>query len=103
MYDTVGTVDIAHCYFSNNSVRDSEEGGGGIHIEFTICSPGIVGHCSGHNGRNRDGKYTLRNCTFVNNIASCPFDRHTFIPSSGSIYSYLKKRERWGIVYQHMW
>ena len=64
MYDTNGTVDIAHCYFSNNSVSDSEEGGGGIHIELPICKPGIVGHCSGHNGRNRDSKYTIRNCTF---------------------------------------
>ena len=56
VYDTNGTVDIAHCYFSNNSVSDSEEGGGGIHIELPICNPGIVGHCSGHNGRNRDSK-----------------------------------------------
>ena len=41
-YDTVGIVDIAYCNFSNNSVSDGEEGGGGIHIEFTICRPALA-------------------------------------------------------------
>ena len=84
MYDTNGTVDIAYCNFSNNSVSDSDEGGGGIHIEFTICSPGIVGHCSGHNGRNHDSKYNIQNCTFSNNKANCPPDKHSHIHVSFS-------------------
>ena len=42
VYDTVGIVDIAYCNFSNNSVSDGEEGGGGIRIEFTICRPALA-------------------------------------------------------------
>ena len=87
MYDTNGTVDIAYCNFSNNSVSEGEEGGGGIHIEFTICSPGIAGHCSDHTGQNHESEYNIQNCTFSNNSANYPPDNHSYIhvPFSGSI------------------
>ena len=74
MYDTNGTVDIAYCNFSNNSVSDSEEGGGGIHIEFTFCSPGIARDCSGHNGRNQNSSYTIQHCIFTGNRATCSLE-----------------------------
>ena len=86
MYDTNGRVDIAHCNFINNTVEPSELGGGGVHVEFTICSPGIAGNCSSHDGHNCNGKYTIRSCTFSNNVARCSLKWHYFIkPSGGTV------------------
>ena len=79
MYDTNGTVNIEFSTFTNNSAVQSKVGGGGLHIEFTICSPGIAGICSGHNGSNQLSKYTLRRCTFSYNNASSKPDRQTYI------------------------
>jgi len=52
MYDTNGTVLIADSHFQENYIRASKvnsssgvgtgDGGGGIHIESTHCSPGRV-------------------------------------------------------------
>ena len=79
IYDTVGTVSIKNCTFSKNKVSASQQGGGGLHLEFTICTPGL-GNCSGgHRGRNKDSLYLIENCTFRDNIANCPFDKHEFI------------------------
>ena len=83
MYDTNGMVDIANCSFTNNTLEPSELGGGGIHVEFTICSPGIVGNCSSHDGHNHKANYTIRSCTFTNNMAYCPLEKHSFIKRSG--------------------
>ena len=68
MYDTNGMVNITHCTFNENRVTELEEGGGGLHIEFTICSVGME-NCSGHNGRNNGSRYILKNCKFFNNVA----------------------------------
>ena len=60
LYNTNGTVVISNCNFANNTLGENS-GGGGIRIEFTICTPGIVGnfiHCS---------NYTIKNCTFQDN------------------------------------
>ena len=92
MYDTNGRVDITHCNFSNNTVEPSELGGGGVHVEFTICSPGRAGDCPSHDGHNCNSKYTFRSCTFSNNVAYCPFQRRSFIkPSEGTAVPRLGK------------
>ena len=79
IYDTNGTVNIEYCNFIGNRVDLSKTGGGGLHIEFTICSPGTAENCSGHDGRNHLSKYTIQNCTFRNNVANCPLYKHEFI------------------------
>ena len=71
VYDTNGIVDIVHCNFTKNG-RSKGPGGGGTHIEFTFCSPGTVRNCSGHHGQNCNSNYTIRNCTFSDNIAYSP-------------------------------
>ena len=72
LYDTNGTVNITESNFKNNSVFN-QSGGGGVHIEFTICSPGMVGNCSGdHNGLNTHSQYTIHNCNVSNNTATYP-------------------------------
>ena len=84
IYDTNGTVNIVYCNFINNSVSNkNSSGGGGVHIEFTICSPGIADNCkNNHNGRNNNSRYTIMNCTFTNNSAHSQKQDHMFIPPS---------------------
>ena len=79
IYDTNGTVNIEFSSFTNNSVADSMVGGGGLHIEFALCSPGTVGICSGHSGNNCLSKYTIQSCNFSNNIARSSLERHFHI------------------------
>ena len=66
LYDTNGTVDISNCNFTDNKLRENsfEPGGGGVRIEFTICTPGIVGNCS---GSIHSSNYTIQNCNFEDN------------------------------------
>ena len=74
-YDTNGTVNITESNFKNNSVFNQtlQSGGGGVHIEFTICTPGMVGNCSGdHNGLNTHSQYTIHDCNVSNNTATYP-------------------------------
>ena len=80
LYDTNGNVTIANCIFSNNTAGHghTDEGGGGVHIEFTICTPGTTGNCSGHNGLNQNSKYTINNSNFTRNMA-CTKQRNIFI------------------------
>ena len=79
IYDTTGTVSIQKCTFRKNLVGVSQQGGGGLHIEFTICTPGWTTNCSGHNGRNNNSQYFIKDCSFLDNTANCPLDKHEFI------------------------
>ena len=85
-YDTNRVVNITHSNFKNNRMLNQtvQSGGGGVHIEFTICTPGSVGNCSGHNGQNTNSSYTIQACTFSNNMASAPEVEHTFISTSNT-------------------
>ena len=82
MYDTNGEVSIAYCNFVNNSVANtSESGGGGLYIEFTICTPGL-NCCKNHEGQNDNSKYNIQYCSFVNNSAHWPdSNRRPMLPS----------------------
>ena len=77
LYDTNGTVNIEYCNFINNNVHNVK-GGGGLHIEFTPCSPGVVGTCSDQK-RNYRSKYTIQNCTFMQNVAYSPLQEQNFL------------------------
>ena len=85
MYDTNGKINIEFSNFTNNSGVQSDVGGGGLHIEFTLCSPGIVGICSGHNGSNQHSTITIQNCSFSYNVAISPIERDMpIVPSTSS-------------------
>ena len=86
MFDTNGTVLIADSHFQENYIRASKvnsssgggtgDGGGGIHIEFTHCSPGRVSaQCHHNNLSNQNSSYTIIRCVLVHNIASA--DKNT--------------------------
>ena len=80
MYDTNGTVDIVDCEFTNNNLSSSEgeSGGGGVYIEFTICTPGLVENCGSHGDRNTHSIYSIQNCSFTNNSAYSPRNTYNF-------------------------
>ena len=81
LYDTNGTVNIENSIFSNNSAKTGD-GGGALHIEFTICTPGIVRNCRHHKTRNKYSVYIIRNCTFLKNNANDQEHINQFIPPS---------------------
>ena len=89
LYDTNGQVDIVNCDFTGNSVGKNESGGGGVHIEFTICSPGLdMQYCGSHNGQNSNSRYTIQNCNFTENAAYFPpHQSQGFIPPSRMLWS----------------
>ena len=82
LYDTNGLVTIEFSNFTNNSAVQSEVGGGGLRIEFTLCSPGIAGVCLDHHRQNHNSMYAIRNCNFFDNTVTCPSVRHTVVAPS---------------------
>ena len=78
LYDTNGTVDISDSNFTDNTLGENafEPGGGGLRIEFTICTPGIVGNCS---GAVNSSNYIIDNCNFSRNKVYCPPHRQRYI------------------------
>ena len=87
LYDTNGEVDIINCNFTNNRITDlSGFGGGGLYIEFTICTPGFTGtHCKSHGSLNSNSRYNIQNCIFINNSAYSPQKVRKFIPPSQQV------------------
>ena len=86
LYDTNGEVDIINCNFTNNRISDVKGfGGGGLYIEFTICTPGFTGtHCKGHGSLNSNSRYNIENCNFINNSAFS-LQHVKFIPPSQQV------------------
>ena len=72
IFDTDGLVNIQDSTFSNNGRTDSIiPGGGGVYMEFTFCSPGIVNEsCTHYQKKNQNSLYSFQNCTFKNNNAT---------------------------------
>ena len=74
-YDTNGIVTIANSFFIRNFLRNTNrtaefgDGGGGIYIEFTKCTPGITTCDPYGNSYNSHSRYTVENCIFANNTA----------------------------------
>ena len=74
LHDTVGHVEIRNSIFVENKIVDEDKmilfGGGGIHIEFTYCSPGYP-HCDPEdNMHNKNSSYVITNCLFEGNRAT---------------------------------
>ena len=85
MYDTSGLVNITRCNFTHNKLSpldskaistDNETSGGGIHIEFTNCTPGIASCDSNGNIYNTHSKYIINQCTFDGNAATYGHKSH---------------------------
>ena len=78
LFDTAGPVLIENCNFFYNSVPKEElekyPGGGGVHIEFTLCSPGVMENVTDYDSESISyiygNNYTIVNCTFENNFAT---------------------------------
>ena len=80
IFDTNGTVGVRYSSFEWNSVPESERsiypGGGGVHVEFTYCSPSECynpsspGECHNPNSCNKNSSYHFLECTFHKNYAT---------------------------------
>ena len=77
VYDTSGLVNITRCTFMNNKLdsQHSNASGGGIHIELTNCTPGVISCDSKENTYNKNSKYIIDNCTFIGNAATYSYSR----------------------------
>ena len=74
VYDTNGSVSVTKSFFINNTLNSLEQsklftGGGGIYIEFTECTPGLIQCDSRSNYFNKLTKYTIDQCVFEGNAA----------------------------------
>lgn len=86
MYNTVGSVTILNSHFLNNSMLNiTQQGGGGLYIEFGYCLPGNSS-CF-ENGPNvplaytSGARYFIAECSFEYNVANVAksADESTFI------------------------
>ena len=77
IYDTSGIVNITRCTFTNNKLDSlhPNASGGGIHIEFTKCTPGVASCDSNENYGNKNSKYIIDHCTFERNAATYGYNR----------------------------
>ena len=76
LFDVDGYVSISDSNFTGNSVPKEERliqnGGGGLYIEFTYCTPGLV-DCDFRSHRyGNDTVYRISGCMFINNHATTP-------------------------------
>lgn len=89
LFDTNGHVTVLNSNFTSNSVpkeeRMSHNGGGGLYIEYTYCTPGLLDCDYQNNPYGNDSVYSISGCTFVNNHATTP-PQH-----SSSIFVYQEK------------
>ena len=74
IYDTNGQVVIENTDILESFVRNASSdfllGGGGLFIEFTKCTPGLVSYnnCIHDEGHNTNAVYIIHNCNFSHNI-----------------------------------
>ena len=96
MYSTVGEVTIQHSYFQSNSMSsETQEGGGGLYIEFGYC---LAGNTSCTNGSpnvpmnfTSGAQYYIADCVFEHNVGSISdsSDKSTFIlPQKSDHYAF---------------
>ena len=90
-FDTNGHIQIMNSNFIANSVPKEERstyiGGGGLYIEYTYCTPGMIACDYWTNPFNNDSSYDISFCTFIDNHATTP-------PlQSASIFVYQQKTE----------
>ena len=93
LYDVNGYISIQNTNFTNNFVPEDEQliysGGGGMYIEHTYCSPGLVDCDYQNNLYNKESVYRISGCNFINNHATTPPQQ------SSSVFVYQQKTESW--------
>jgi len=69
--DTNGAVHITDSIFRNNTINTPRNpaASGGIYIEFTECTPGVVNCSSADNHFNKGSVYGIKDCKFKFNDA----------------------------------
>ena len=86
LYDTTGEVRIEHTNIMESFVRsnssDIVSGGGGMHIEFSYCTPGSCHDCTHSKDHDSYATYTISNCKFVRNAVHANKDLLVNISSS---------------------
>ena len=75
LFDVNGFIHVLKSKFSGNSVPKSERntfnGGGGLYIEHTYCTPGLTPNCDYENNPYSNGTLiTVSNCQFIDNHGS---------------------------------
>ena len=91
LFDTNGYASVENSSFTNNFVPEEERltynGGGGLYIEHTYCTPGLVNCDYRTNPYSNDSEYRISRCHFVNNHATNPPQQ------SASVFVYQQKTE----------
>ena len=90
LFDVNGSVSILNSNFSGNAVPESEHntynGGGGLYIEHTYCTPGLTSNCDFHNNpHSNNTEVSIMNCLFKNNHGS------NVLNQSAALLVYQKK------------
>ena len=75
LFDVNGSVSILESNFSGNAVPKNEcntyNGGGGLYIEHTYCTPGLTPNCDFRNNPHSSNTlFNISNCQFNNNHGS---------------------------------
>ena len=83
LFDVNGYVSVLDSSFTGNSVPEEESqvynGGGGLYIEHTYCTPGLLDCDYQSNPYNNDSVYNISRCNFTNNKGSNPPEQSTVI------------------------
>ena len=76
LFDVDGYVSVLDSNFRGNSVPEEEKlvynGGGGLYIEHTYCTPGLLDCDYQRNPYSNDSVYSISRCSFVNNHGTTP-------------------------------
>lgn len=74
LFDTSGLISVLNSDFSRNSVPQEEKhtysGGGGLYIEHTYCSPGLLDCNFQDNPFSSNSTVVISNCRFAHNLAT---------------------------------
>ena len=76
LFDNGGYVSIQNSNFTNNSVPKEERsvysGGGGLYIEHTYCTPGLLDCDYMDNPFSDNNVYSISRCNFIGNYGTTP-------------------------------
>ena len=76
LFDNRGQISILDSNFTKNSVpeeeRDVYSGGGGLYIEHTYCTPGLLDCDYMNHPFSNDNVYSIVRCNFIDNYGSTP-------------------------------
>ena len=88
LFNVAEKVLFESCAFEYSKVPQNETdtypGGAGLYVEFTYCDPGVVdANCDHPAGYNSFSEYTIKNCSFLRNIATSIMSKTNFTKPQG--------------------